>query len=538
MKLSKAKTLHSAEDGDFAVLPQSFLVVCWAMLLAVLAVYVWHLSTLVYDSDVAILTSFARRMLDGHQFSQMYYETNPPLSLIIYVPVVWVQSISGLGIHGIHLVYTFCLGLGSFLASAYFLSRLQGVDRASRHLLMMGFVFIQIVVPATDFGDRDHLIVLALIPFTLGQIVLYQGVPVSRLGLWCVFIIGSVFILVKPHYGIVPSVLLAHRFFKGAYFRVIKDPDFIALALSVIAYGVILAVFFLDFLQIVLPDSALLYSASRNPSVWLDVCVYGGILAIFVPVLNTMPVLRERDKRVINILACLTFLLFIPYLVQGKALNYQCIPYLTLWFFTGMMASFYVLRAYMRPVLAYGLVFAVFVIIIGDLRAAPLESLKHKDFKTLPLSQALDKHCPQDRQCKFLLLSDTASNIHLLSEYHGAFHASRFTSMWYLPQLIMPAGTRHLNDDQVRQLTTKYRTMVADDLETMRPDVVIVLENLPGYGDFDFIDFYAAHPRFAAAFAQYKRQDTLEFDRRIYFPGVSTVLDTAPLGRYAVYVRE
>ena len=99
---------------------------CWAVLGVVLGLYLWNLYGLVYDADLAILTSFAQRMLEGHKFADMYYETNPPLSILIYVPVLWIQSWSGLEIYHAHFFYS--LGL-SFIFFLLFLDRLPCISR-------------------------------------------------------------------------------------------------------------------------------------------------------------------------------------------------------------------------------------------------------------------------------------------------------------------------------------------------------------------------------------------------------------------------
>jgi hypothetical protein len=311
-----------------------------------------------------------------------------------------------------------------------------------------------------------------------------------------------------------------------------------ALAIGVLVYSFVLIVFFYDFLSVVLFDSLILYTGSRNPVIWADVFIYTSFLVIFLPVLKTAQILSDRDKRIINFLALMTILLFIPYLVQGKAINYQRIPYLSLWFITGMAASFFLLRHYVRAHIALAFVILCSIVVVGHLRGTPKESLTHEEFTSLPLSQAMERYCPQERRCSFLLLTDTADNIHRLSVYHDAFHASRFTSMWYLPQLIIPEPYRRLSIEDIARYTEKYTAMVADDMVRFQPDVMIVLQDLMGYTGFDFIDFYAAHPIFRAELSNYERVETLSFDRRIYFPGVTTDLDKAPQGVYAVYVRK
>lgn len=507
-----------------------------------LGVYLWNLYGLVYDSDLAILTSFAQRMQEGHKFTDMYYETNPPLSILIYMPVLWIQSLSGLEVYHAHFFYTLGLLGVSLAMSASLLWRLDFLDTGSKHALLMGYALTQVIVPSLDFGDRDHLVFLGLFPFVLGQLALLNTIPAPRALLWGVFAFGTVLILLKPHYGLIPTLMLLHRFIRGERFKVMLAPDFMALAIGVLVYAFVLYVFFLDFLSVVFPDSLHLYTSYRHPAIWSDFVAYASVLVIFTAVLGTTAI-SAQEKRILYFLSLMVLVLFIPYLVQGKALNYQRIPYLSLWFMTGITGAFFFLRHYVRAGIALGFAVLCIGVFMVTLRGAPPSALTHEAFRALPLSGALDTHCPENRQCRFLLLSDISDNTHRLAVYHGAFHASRFPSMWYMPSILgaeralREGGTVKMTRGALDAYKEKYISMVAQDLVRFQPDVIIVLENAPGFEGFDFIEFFSAQPEFRAEFAGYQRIDTLSFDRRVYFPGVSTALDRAPQGIYAVYRR-
>jgi len=400
-----------------------------------------------------------------------------------------------------------------------------------------------VIVPSLDFGDRDHLVLLGLFPFVLGQMVLLHKINVPRTLLWGAFIFGTVLILLKPHYGLIPTLLLLHRFIKGERFKVILAPDFMALAIGVLVYVFVLYVFFFDFLSVVFPDSLRLYTGNRHPAIWFDLTVCASLLVIFIGVLSTTSI-TAQEKRVLYFLSVMVLALFIPYLVQGKALNYQRIPYLSLWFMTGIAGLFYFLRHYARDGVALGVAILCIGLAVMTLRGAPSSALTHEAFRSLPLSKALDTYCPKERQCRFLLLTDISDNIHRLSVYHDAFHASRFTSMWYMPsilgaeQALREGGKPKMTRGELEAYKEKYTNMVAQDMARLEPDVMIVLENALGFDGFDFIDFYEMQSEFRKAFANFERVETLSFDRRVYFPGVSTALDKNPQGHYAVYRRK
>ena len=48
---------------------------------------------LLMSDNNAVLILFAERFLDGGTFGQDIFDTNPPLSILIYVPVVWMKQV-------------------------------------------------------------------------------------------------------------------------------------------------------------------------------------------------------------------------------------------------------------------------------------------------------------------------------------------------------------------------------------------------------------------------------------------------------------
>ncbi len=59
-----------------------------------------------------------------------------------------------------------------------------------------------------DFGQRDQLVALSMLPFVLGQVILTRRIDCPRALLAAVFAVGAVLVLLKPHNGLLPVVFL------------------------------------------------------------------------------------------------------------------------------------------------------------------------------------------------------------------------------------------------------------------------------------------------------------------------------------------
>ncbi len=114
-----------------------------------------------------------QRLLHGAiPYGPTNFDSNPPL-------VIWLSAIPVLLGEHLHLpastpaklIVTFAEILSAFL-SLIFLQRLAPLSRAQITWLAFAFVVIFAVVPARDFGQRDHLTAILILPYVLAAATL------------------------------------------------------------------------------------------------------------------------------------------------------------------------------------------------------------------------------------------------------------------------------------------------------------------------------------------------------------------------------
>lgn len=514
---------------------QIVITVLWVSLLAYLfTMYMPALYSVRMSSDIAIIVSFAERIMDGMTPLDGYYDPNPPLSFLIYIPVVWLGDYIGVAVYKVLFFYTFLWIAVSLFSVMCLLESLIPDHKTLRHFLGCLFTAGLVIVPGSDFGDRDHFVIIGLLPFLLMQIGYLQNVNMNRYITAFSLITGTLAVLIKPHYGLLPVCLMLWRAGRDRNFKSLFQADFFCLTAGVILYILICLIYFREYVFVVFVDVFGLYIPLRNPVVWPELMAYSILFGLCVYVTY-----ESKAKLLVKHICCLLcmagWLLLVVYVVQGKGLNYHRIPYLV-FFFTACGVSLYVLllKFKVREGISMPLSLVFTVLALLSLRGLPGGYITHDRFKEMPLSETLATYC--ENPCSYFLFHDTSELIHPLAIYHNAFHASRFTSLWFLPKILV--GEKN-GDPRALSLKKQYTSMIVDDFRKYKPDILIIMSGT-GFQDisYEFIDYFSSDPDFRKEAEHYKRVDTISFNRNIYFPGTVSFFSNEPPVLYDVYKRQ
>ena len=479
------------------------------------------------DTNHAFLMIGMERLLDGGRFVSEYYDPNPPLSNLIYLPAIAMHR--WLGIPSYYTPYIFgviCLAL-SALATWKLLRLWSELDYPRRAVILSSFLAASTYLPGTFyFAERDALVVWGLFPFMLAQLALTRGDKISPRLLYPVLILGAWAVLIKPHYGLFPVLLLLHRTIRRKkVFSIVKDPDFAALALSTTAYGIILLVFFRPYLDTVLPELLNIYIVYQNPSVPLWWQMFTGLIVTvaFTAALADIP--KERKKPIYLFLLA-GFLCSCLYLMQMKGFHYHLIPLMVFsWCGTGLFVHALFRRyAGESPLADLAAVLSVmlFATLVAPQRG---NAVTHGDYRDLNLAR-LVRNCAPD--CSFFVISENMEMIHQVTIYTGAPHASRYAGLWWFRPLYQSGQQERLD---------RHIDSVAEDLRRYKPAVMAVLTNSPvgEEENFDFIGYMSRNPAFREEMSHYRKMGALKDNRRDYFR--KTALDYDFPLVYDVYER-
>lgn len=484
------------------------------------------------NGNITWLITAAERLLQGQSMAQGYYEVNPPLSVLYNIPPVLLGKLLPVPDHYLIFFYFLALiGLAAFVINQ--IARRWDFMTADQRLIMLAaFIIPNTIIATVSIGERDQIVLLGLLPFLMAQLSMTWGYRLPGRLFWPVMVFGAIAVLIKPHFGLLPTLLLLHRMVaQKRFFSIMRDADFLTLAIGTLSYVGIVWFFFPDYVTVIMPDVFALYASNKHyeyavPQLLWHLYLFGiflGLEAAFSP-------LKGRQKLLLVLLYAGALAALVPFAVQMKAFYYHLIPAIV-FFFCGFALSLHsYAEAYLKKMrfVGAGVVVALFVIAYIN-RPLLLEFPKHSDYRDFPLTQEIAR-C--EEPCPVFMFNDNIEVMHPTFFYMGKQNASRFPTLWFLPNLVEEPGS-----PEAMPYRRKYAEMVGEDLRTYQPKMLLigqywVVDNVKM---FDFAEFFGVSPLFQEQWAHYVKDRRIEINRKPYFAGTELGEDF-PL-TYDVYVR-
>ncbi|HXV00116.1 MAG TPA: hypothetical protein VG166_06440, partial [Caulobacteraceae bacterium] len=168
---------------------------------------------LILNGDLAWLLTLDEKWLAGQRPYADLLEVNPPMSLLIYMPAVWISRIVNVQPQYIILAQVFALICASTYLTSKILHDILGSEKFRLRFAAVT-LFLFILFPWDVFGQRDHIAVIALFPFVALAIAHGRGLPPAK---WLLILAGlgaGLAMCIKPHFALVvgmPMLLNAVR---------------------------------------------------------------------------------------------------------------------------------------------------------------------------------------------------------------------------------------------------------------------------------------------------------------------------------------
>jgi len=488
-----------------------------------LALYFRATSPLGHDSTWLLLAT--QQMLDGWELHRDILEVNPPLAVWINLPPVLAADVLGVRAEPVFVAYTFALAALSLGVIAALLRRAAELTGMERSAAVVGAALGLLIAPAYDFGQREHLMLILVLPYVLLAALRAARRPVPMGLALLIGICAAVGLCLKPHFLLIPAalegVVLIHT---RSLLRIVR-PETLALAAGVIGYVVAVLLFDPAFIEVMLPIALEIYNQSYrgDPVDVYRVAALVLVLAMFlIPYALRFSGIR-RDIVVSLLLATLAQIAI--FAAQGKGWHYQIVPA-----YGFLVTAFVFCAAASRAVRAAA--------DAGPLAraAGPLLAL------ALPAALLLASLPQQryDRSARTIAHAIDGLGLHPDS-YHvfsaHVFHAfplnalttmsftGRESALWMLPGIAIREALAKDDPEswtpRMEAIVRTARTTVLDDLEREAPDVVLVhdapakdyFEGLP----FDYVEWFSRDPRFQAVWSNYEKAGTVEGENLVVY---------------------
>lgn len=484
--------------------------ISWALAAACLLHYAFYQFGYAINSDNALMIEYARRWLAGGTYGVDVFDPNPPASFLIYIPAVFLSKVMPVW-HAL----TLYASIGVLASSLAVWSLLKGcnIDEGGRRIVTFAYVFGNIFLANIFYGERDHLIFLALMPLCLLQYAMMQGDQTKGWLKYVVLTAGVIGLAVKPHYALMPLLLIACRVVRERSIWAVWGADSKAFISGAILYAVILVTLFPEFIQDVLPVASMVYAPDIDVS-RLAVNVMITFVAGLAWLVYSTGNAATGPRKFTNFLMVFSVCLTIAALAQLKGYYYHAIPqFITIFIMAAYMlyqlcAGIKKLENYARLLPVLGII-GLSYIVMPPAKTYPT----HDSFKTTGIN-TIFADCPQP--CSVFIFDEYPDISVMASVYNDSIFASRFPSYWFLPEIYAEEGPAR----------DKYQAMVAEDMIRYQPDILALVRTEIGLPDktavpFDFIEFFSMNPVFAKQIMSYEKAGTFIMDRAEYHRGTT-----------------
>ncbi len=493
----------------------------WAVcaLLAMLAGFVVARSSA--NSDSAWYLYMAERVLHGARMYVDVVDTNPPLIVWLTLPPAWLARAGLPGIAALN-GYLFALALLSIGAAGALSARVWGSWPASaRGLAVAAVAFVVLPYVRADFGQREHLLVLATLPYLLAAMAWLQGRSPGVASACLIGVVGGLGFAIKPYYmagwaGIELVLATAGRG-RSSWRR----PEMVSAVLAVAGYGAAILLFapqYLPFARVAHAvyggfDASWLYLLRlREVRLWL-VCLVA-LAAIRLP---------APSRRLCAVVFAAETGFLLAALVQMKGWTYHLYPARALAFLFLLLFALSVLEALPQLVNAVRggmrtVAFGAALVLAGwSAQYAREASASHADL-VASLDQLMTREAPGGRLAQLSTRTIIWPSFPVVVQQRLGWSLTH-NSLWFLPGLYKDerassGGAVSLRTpDAMPPIERQFFYRIVSDLCAAPPDVLLVesaREPDPGgQGVFDLDAYYGQDERYRVLLGAYQRRDPL-----------------------------
>lgn len=483
--------------------------------------------------DVAWYLYAAERMLHGARLYRDMIEVNPPLVVLLDIPVVLIARALHVSVTVVFNVYVLVLVTGAALFAAGILGNLEGRGRGNLPSASLAATLAALLlVVRGDYGQREHLFFSLLLPYLALAAVRptdrRRSTELAAGGL------AAVGIGLKPHFVAVWLGIEAFLVWRQRSWRSLLRPECIVVAAVMTIYLAAIAIFWFDYVALLRQWGSTYLSFL--PETFEDALLRPEVILVALSVaalkvLPTRPALRPFRA----LLAVAAILLAIMAVLQRKGWPYHYYPALgaALLIFSltdvrrTLAAAAHPLRRITVCLLTGALAVCVVVVGAERLLGARHHATRNRELILHDLVPLLERH---GSGVTVYALASTMAPAFPVVNYAGATWGGRFPALWVLSAIYAPATDDpqsvgreirpHPSEGMSWAEREVRRTVVADVLAN-RPSVIIVDDHRSMWAFrgqyFDYLGYFCRDSRFADVMRSYtrgRRGDYLVLERR------------------------
>jgi len=468
------------------------------------------------DVDMGWLLQCLDRFLAGGTYRSDFFETNPPLSFLIYLPAYPLYTFLGIDAKlSVFMVFMAYILFSNYIL--YGLLKAGGFKSTDIAVIISAVLMAETWGSAIPYGSKDHLILIFMLPLSLYQYLYTLQKPISPIISSSSIIMGAIAISLKPHYGIITALFFIHRLYiRKSLINIFKSSDFLGLLAGGLLYLILIMALAPEYI-ILLPEIIAVYGIEEPYPISsrFHYALYG----IVGFMLSVWLLSDESDKKLKYAVYGFTFLSLIsliPYIIQDKGWHYHAITILAY----GMMAMFIAsyslsLKITRAPDISIWVGCAVigmlsFMYITGGKAG----TLTDGQYKAQPIVDVIDERSWNRVYATYDFQNLLTPLPYIITDLKNG---SRFGQLWPMAGFLAKIKQTEDKDERehLKEHMYEYVDMIVEDMKRYKPSVITI----PMYKDPEtgkpgkkYYNFLMKHEGFNQAMQNYVYEDTVKFD--------------------------
>lgn len=466
MSLEK-NPVYQTNSTPYIILFWVYSVIIGCLVASQLLLHLYHI-----NGDVAWYIVSAEYLLNGYEQSERYFDTNPPYSILFYVPLTILYQLLNIDID--YIIFGICIPFIIFMGWTIFKNTKHCIKSSETALVFAAFYIWIHLNQTTVLLFKDHILSCAILPLIMCQYQIYKDKwKITTLNT-AVLITAIPILLIKPFYLLIPGTMIIARLIKHKEISSFFNIDAVYTAFMVLLYLSGTYLFFYNFFSEILPTSLKLYVSQNYFMNTQDLILPAGIFIVFA----SLFIIRRASpflELMFFLSTCLLICTFC-FLLQNKGFWGHYIPtqYLMLTIlFAAILQPFLKQKDFKCNFVSSLLIVLFLILLIPSYLTVDTDdpsSISNTSHALKSFSYFAQKHAENDH---FFMEAQMTTVPYIAHVKTSAKFASRFPSMW-IPYGIISS---ELTDTDRDKLTDSFGNMMAEDLERTTPAFLALYEN-------------------------------------------------------------
>lgn len=486
-------------------------------LLALIILLLFTLSLVMNTSsyisgDISWLMEASRRLLAGGTYSHNFMETNPPLILFLYMIPVLLTGYWG-SLTSNFLLFTYAIMALSLYFSYLLLNKIITKNTLIRLFFFSGIIFCELILPLYEFGQREHLTVILIIPYLLlvstfnkHQFPWYFRVSVG--------VMAGLGFAIKPYFLIPLFLILIWQCYKNRRISASFNLENNCLLGVMVSYLIVCFIVTPDYFSFILPIVFKFYLPWKES--YSQLINNGYSRMFYLITLLGMVQIRQQSPPYGNLFQVLIVSnvgFFIVFLMGGHFFYYHFLPVMIfsslilvldiqLIVMTCITKNTLLYREYFHALFAIFCVCLLFDLVVAlDKWSLKDETERSTEYQLIQAFKAINRG-------PFVIFSNFIGEHSSLLTYSQLYSSTRLHQLWLLPGIVQ----LEQNGDHALAAEGKnlVRHIIVEDF-LRDPPYLILVDETPSHNFFhglslNYFDFLLQDPLFKKIWINYKEE--------------------------------